>query len=231
MPIGKRAEAHIYGRSRSRQPITLHQRMCFIFCFCAHGSRTNFASILQAWLRLLRYLRPIPKMRALPSALASGTTDIAGHLRFRFFLRWRVDRLASARKNSIISLMRCCGGSLNLPLRCSVACVSRVLDSGGGKPAYHIGLAGRLAWERIVGNGLSRERAADRPKPLASAGLAGRYSSRSKGEWCHAPLVFTCKSTKKLGASLVVPPSRHVAANSRRSLANSRIDVAYGYGR
>lgn len=27
--------------------ITLHQRMCFIFCFCAHGSRTNFASILQ----------------------------------------------------------------------------------------------------------------------------------------------------------------------------------------
>lgn len=26
--------------------ITLHQRMCSIFCFCAHGSRTNLASIL-----------------------------------------------------------------------------------------------------------------------------------------------------------------------------------------
>lgn len=28
--------------------ITLHQRMGPIFCFCAHGSRTNFASTLQA---------------------------------------------------------------------------------------------------------------------------------------------------------------------------------------
>ena len=27
--------------------ITLHQRMCSIFCFCVHGSRTNFVSILQ----------------------------------------------------------------------------------------------------------------------------------------------------------------------------------------
>ena len=27
--------------------ITLHQRKCPIFCFCAHGSRTNFVSILQ----------------------------------------------------------------------------------------------------------------------------------------------------------------------------------------
>lgn len=27
--------------------ITLHQRMGPIFCFCAHGSRTNFASTLQ----------------------------------------------------------------------------------------------------------------------------------------------------------------------------------------
>ena len=27
--------------------ITLHQRKCPIFCFCAHGSRTNFASTLQ----------------------------------------------------------------------------------------------------------------------------------------------------------------------------------------
>ena len=56
--------------------ITLHQRMCSIFCFCAHGSRINFASILQGQLRILRYLRPMPKMRASPSALASGTTDI-----------------------------------------------------------------------------------------------------------------------------------------------------------
>ena len=27
--------------------IALHQRTCPIFCFCAHGSRTNFASALQ----------------------------------------------------------------------------------------------------------------------------------------------------------------------------------------
>lgn len=62
--------------------ITLHQRMCSIFCFCAHGSRNNFASILQGQLRILRYLRPMPKMRASPSALASGTTDIAVALSF-----------------------------------------------------------------------------------------------------------------------------------------------------
>lgn len=62
--------------------ITLHQRMCSIFCFCAHGSRINFASILQGQLRILRYLRPMPKMRASPSALASGTTDIAVALSF-----------------------------------------------------------------------------------------------------------------------------------------------------
>ena len=62
--------------------ITLHQRMCSIFCFCAHGSRINFASILQGQLRILRYLRPMPKMRASPSALASGTTDIVVALSF-----------------------------------------------------------------------------------------------------------------------------------------------------
>ena len=62
--------------------ITLHQRMCSIFCFCAHGSRINFASILQGQLRILRYLRPMPKMRASPSALTSGTTDIAVALSF-----------------------------------------------------------------------------------------------------------------------------------------------------
>ena len=27
--------------------ITLHQRKCPVFCFCAHGSRSNFVSILQ----------------------------------------------------------------------------------------------------------------------------------------------------------------------------------------
>ena len=57
-----------------------------------------------------------------------------GRLRFRFFLRWRVNRLASARKNSIISLMCCCSGSLSTPLRGSVACMSRLLDSGGASP-------------------------------------------------------------------------------------------------
>ena len=58
--------------------ITLHQRMCPIFCFCAHGLRTDFASILQGLLRVLRYPRPVPKMIASPSAPASGVFDTAG---------------------------------------------------------------------------------------------------------------------------------------------------------
>lgn len=58
--------------------ITLHQRMCPIFCFCAHGLRTDFASILQGLLRVLRYPRPVPKMIASPSAPASGVFDAAG---------------------------------------------------------------------------------------------------------------------------------------------------------
>ena len=32
--------------SRLDHLITLHQRMCSVFCFCANGSRTNFESIL-----------------------------------------------------------------------------------------------------------------------------------------------------------------------------------------
>lgn len=77
-------EQHQIGSTFARLDdiITLHQRMCSIFCFCAHGSRINFASILQGQLRILRYLRPMPKMRASPSALASGTTDIAVALSF-----------------------------------------------------------------------------------------------------------------------------------------------------
>ena len=43
------AEQEVIGNSLSQLDhlITLHQRMCSIFCFCTHGSRTNFASILQ----------------------------------------------------------------------------------------------------------------------------------------------------------------------------------------
>ena len=48
--------------------ITLHQRKCPTFCFCAHGSRTNFVSILQGYLQVLCYPRPMPKMVASPSA-------------------------------------------------------------------------------------------------------------------------------------------------------------------
>lgn len=43
------AEQEVIGNSLSQLDhlITLHQRMGPIFCFCAHGSRTNFASTLQ----------------------------------------------------------------------------------------------------------------------------------------------------------------------------------------
>ena len=43
------SEQAIIGRCFSSLDnlITLHQRMGPIFCFCAHGSRTNFASTLQ----------------------------------------------------------------------------------------------------------------------------------------------------------------------------------------
>ena len=57
--------------------ITLHQRMCPIFCFCAHESITVFASTLQGWLRALRYPRPIPKMLVSPSEPASGVFGTA----------------------------------------------------------------------------------------------------------------------------------------------------------
>ena len=112
--------------------ITLHQRMCSIFCFCAFGLRTNFNQSSKDSFGY--YATSVPCRRCarchrrwLQAPLASPR-----RLRFRFFLRWRFDRLASARKNSIISLMRCRSGSLSSPLRGSVACVSRVLDSGGG---------------------------------------------------------------------------------------------------
>lgn len=106
--------------------ITLHQRMCSIFCFCAFGLRTNFNQSSKDSFGY--YATSVPCRRCarchrrwLQAPLASPR-----RLRFRFFLRWRFDRLASARKNSIISLMRCRSGSLSSPLRGSVACVSRV---------------------------------------------------------------------------------------------------------
>lgn len=42
-------EQHAIGQSLSSLDslITLHQRTCPAFCFCAHGSRANFASTLQ----------------------------------------------------------------------------------------------------------------------------------------------------------------------------------------
>lgn len=81
----------------------------------------------------------------------------SGCLRLWLFLRWRVDRLVSARKNSITSLMRCCCGSLSSPLRGSVACVSRVLDSGGGKPACRVILAGKQARANHEGRPFARK--------------------------------------------------------------------------
>lgn len=57
--------------------ITLHQRTCPAFCFCAHGSRTNFASTLQGWLRVLRHPCPIPEMPVSSSAPASGVFGTA----------------------------------------------------------------------------------------------------------------------------------------------------------
>ncbi len=68
--VPRLAEQKLIGSSLSQldRLITLHQRKCPIFCFCAHGSRTNFVSILQGKLRALCYPRPMPKMVASPSA-------------------------------------------------------------------------------------------------------------------------------------------------------------------
>ena len=49
VPVPSAAEQKQIGQYFARLDIliTLHQRMGPIFCFCAHGSRTNFASTLQ----------------------------------------------------------------------------------------------------------------------------------------------------------------------------------------
>lgn len=124
--------------------ITLHQRMCSIFCFCAFGSRTNFNQSSKDSFGYYATSVPCRRCARCHRRWLQAPLTSPRRLRFRFFLRWRFDRLASARKNSIISLMSCRSGSLSSPLRGSVACVSRVLDSGGA-PAYRVGLAGRLA--------------------------------------------------------------------------------------
>lgn len=112
--------------------ITLHQRMCSIFCFCAFGSRTNFNQSSKDSFGYYATSVPCRRCARCHRHWLQASLTSPRRLRFRFFLRWRFDRLASARKNSIISLMRCRSGSLSSPLRGSVACVSRVLDSGGG---------------------------------------------------------------------------------------------------
>lgn len=96
--------------------ITLHQRMGPIFCFCAHGSRTNFASTLQGWLRVLRYPRPIPKMLVSPSASASGVFVTAeGAFVCDSSSVGASTGLPSARKNPITSSSLCCRESLSSP--------------------------------------------------------------------------------------------------------------------
>lgn len=96
--------------------ITLHQRMGPIFCFCAHGSRTNFASTLQGQLRILRYPRPIPKMLMSPSAPASGVFGTAeGAFVCGSSSAGASIGSLSARKSLITSSSLCCRESLNSP--------------------------------------------------------------------------------------------------------------------
>ena len=96
--------------------ITLHQRMGPIFCFCAHGSRTNFASTLQGWLRILRYPRPIPKMLMSPSGPASGVFGTAkGAFVCGSSSAGASIGSLSARKSLITSWSLCCRESLNSP--------------------------------------------------------------------------------------------------------------------
>ena len=96
--------------------ITLHQRMCPIFSFCAHGSRTNFAQTLQGWLQILRYPRPIPKMLVSPSAPASGVFDTAkGAFICASSSAGASTSSPSARKNFITSSTLCCRESLSSP--------------------------------------------------------------------------------------------------------------------
>ena len=94
--------------------ITLHQRMCPIFSFCAHGSRTNFAQTLQGWLQILRYPRPIPKMLVSPSAPASGVFGTAkGAFICASSSAGASTSSPSARKNFITSSTLCCRDSLS----------------------------------------------------------------------------------------------------------------------
>ena len=96
--------------------ITLHQRMGPIFCFCAHGSRTNFAQTLQGWLQILRYPRPIPKMLVSPSAPASGVFGTAkGAFICASSSAGASTSSPSARKNFITSSTLCCRESLSSP--------------------------------------------------------------------------------------------------------------------
>ena len=96
--------------------ITLHQRMCPIFCFYAHESITVFASTLQGWLRALRYPRPIPKMLVSPSEPASGVFGTAeGAFICSSSSTGASTSSPSARKNLITSSTLCCRDSLNSP--------------------------------------------------------------------------------------------------------------------
>ena len=93
----------------------------------------------------------------------------------------------SARKNFITSSSPCCRDSLSSPLKGSVTCVLRVLDREG---QAHLPrrISESVGLKANHGNGLSHERAAGRPKPLASAGTALSISSRFEDEWCQVPL-------------------------------------------
>ena len=128
--------------------ITLHQRMCSIFCFCAFGSRTNFNQSSKDSFGYYATCVPCRRCARCHRRWLRAPLTSPRRLRFRFFLRWRFDRLASARKNSIISLMRCRSGSLSPPLRGSVACVSRIFDCEGKQvyvPCRISGAAGSRA--------------------------------------------------------------------------------------
>ena len=144
------AEQEVIGNSLSQLDhlITLHQRMCSIFCFCAFGSRTNFNQSSKDSFGYYATCVPCRRCARCHRRWLQAPLTSPRRLRFRFFLRWRFDRLASARKSSIISLMRCRSGSLSPPLRGSVACVSRIFDSEGKQvyvPCRISGAAGSRA--------------------------------------------------------------------------------------
>ena len=118
VPVPSAAEQKQIGQyfARLDSLITLHQRMCPIFSFCAHGSRTNFAQTLQGWLQILRYPRPIPKMLVSPSAPASGVFGTAkGAFICASSSAGASTSSPSARKNFITSSTLCCRESLSSP--------------------------------------------------------------------------------------------------------------------